>query len=417
MRLRSCTPLLALSLLVACGQKAPGPGVEAAPAKKRELPKVRTEAVEQREMVDTLTTTCAIESARQVEVAPKVGGRIVEVLVEEGMTVEAGQPLLRLDPREALAALEESRIALREAEEALPGLGLTVREREEAQRRAALGQEQAEREFTRHESAGLISQNELEKLRLARDQAVRDLASAELAVESARQAERAGGTAVDKARLVVERRELELSFYDVVAPFAGVVATRTARVGQNAAAGAGLLTLTDPDHLRAVLYRPQRELALFQGRQDELEIRVVPDALPDHTYGGRLEIVSPTIDATSGSVRLTVRLEQPALSSDQPRLLPGMLVRLSIVVDRHPEALVVRKRAIQREGERRFVYVIEEGRAQRVDVTEGYADDLSVEVLPVEGTLAAGQSVVTVGNRDLENGAQVVVEGTRPEGR
>lgn len=387
--------------------EAGGPGPEASAPQKREVPRVRVQAAEVKEMREILTTTCAIESARQVEVAPKVGGRVVEVVVEEGMTVEEGAVLVRLDPREAAAAVEEARVALREAEEAQPGLQLTVREREEAVARAELGQDQAQREFARHENAGLISQNELEKLRLARDQALRDLESARLAVQSAEQARATGGTAVEKARLVLERRELELSYTEVVAPFRGVVAARAVRVGQNAAAGTGLITLTDPEDLRAVIYRPQRELGLFQGRGQELAIEAVPDAFPGHSFPGSLEIVSPTIDAASGSVRLTIGLEQPAAGGDAPRLLPGMLVRLNMVVDRHPEALVVRKRALQREGDRRFLFVVEGERARRVEVREGFADDLSVEVFPLTGTLAPGDAVVTVGNRDLEDGAEV----------
>ena len=156
-----------------------------------------------------------------------------------------------------------------------------------------------------------------------------------------------------------------------------------------------------------MIYRPQRELGLFQGRGEELAIEAVPDAFPGRSFAGTLEIVSPTIDAASGSVRLTIGLEQPSAESDAPRLLPGMLVRLNMVVDRHPEALVVRKRALQREGDRRFLFVIESERARRVEVREGFADDLSVEVFPLAGTLAPGDAVVTVGNRDLEDGAEV----------
>ena len=42
-----------------------------------------------------------------------------------------------------------------------------------------------------------------------------------------------------------------------------------------------------------------------------------------------------------------------------------------------------------------------------MEVREGFADDLSVEVFPLAGTLAPGDAVVTVGNRDLEDGAEV----------
>ena len=138
--------------------EAGGSGPEGSAPQKREVPRVRVQAAEVKEMREILTTTCAIESARQVEVAPKEGGRGVEVLVPEGMTVEEGAVLVRLDPREAAAAVEEARVALREAEEAQPGLQLTVREREEAVARAELGQDQAQREFQRKQAMFRILQ-------------------------------------------------------------------------------------------------------------------------------------------------------------------------------------------------------------------------------------------------------------------
>ena len=378
---------------------------------RRELPRVRTEPVEQREMRRVLVTANAIESTREVDVTPKLGGLVTEVLVEEGMSVKAGQALVILDDRDANAAVEEAQVTLREAMETLPSLSLTVSERAEAVQRALLTHSQAEGEVQRHEQTGLISKNELSKLRLARDHAKRDLVSAQLAQQSAEHSRDTGGTAVEKARLNLERRELELSYTRITAPFAGVIAARTVRVGRNVGAAESLMTLTDPNHLRAVIYRPQRELSLFQGRADELEIAVLPDALPGESYVGHLTIVSPTIDATSGSIRLSIDLEQPTTRDPRPRLLPGMLVRLHLVVDRHPQALVVRKRALRREGERRFLFVVREGIAQRVEVEEGFEEDLFVEVVPLgDSILAAGEAVITVGNREIEPGTEVNIE-------
>ena len=83
-------------LLSACSQK-PGDqaaNVEASAPKKRELARVRTQPVEQREMRRVLVTATAIESALEVDVTPKIGGLVTEVLVEEGMAVSAGQVLV-----------------------------------------------------------------------------------------------------------------------------------------------------------------------------------------------------------------------------------------------------------------------------------------------------------------------------------
>jgi multidrug efflux pump subunit AcrA (membrane-fusion protein) len=106
-----------------------------------------------------------------------------------------------------------------------------------------------------------------------------------------------------------------------------------------------------------------------------------------------------------------VRLEPKRPEDARTPLLPGMLVRLSIVSERHPNALVVEKRALRREGELNLLFVAEEGKVRRLEVLEGFAEDLLVEVIPKDGApLKAGDAVVVVGNRDLEDGAPIELE-------
>ncbi|MCA9001333.1 MAG: hypothetical protein KDB61_05385, partial [Planctomycetes bacterium] len=105
---------------------------------------------------------------------------------------------------------------------------------------------------------------------------------------------------------------------------------------------------------------------------------------------------------------VTIALEQPAADDARPPLLPGMMVRLFIITERHPEALVVQKRALRREGDRRHIFVVREGVAQRVNVEEGLLGELDVEIFPPDGSdLVVGDQVVVVGGRDLEDGARV----------
>jgi multidrug efflux pump subunit AcrA (membrane-fusion protein) len=93
-----------------------------------------------------------------------------------------------------------------------------------------------------------------------------------------------------------------------------------------------------------------------------------------------------------------------------------MLVRLAIITDRHPSALVVPKRALRREGDSSFVFIVEDGSAERHEVREGFSTDEDVEILPVrEDVLDAGMAVVVAGNRDLEDGADVLAEDLGPE--
>ena len=433
-------PALALLLVAACSQ---GPQAEeettTLQAKKREPAKVIVAEVQQRETVRRLETTTRVESEHQVEVFPRASGQLMELFVEEGDAVERDQVLARLDDREARIALADARTTLEEAKANLPKLGLAVREAEARVRASQNAADQAERDHLRNVAIaegeggqpGLISRRELDVSQGALDQAIGELETLKLGALRAAVEEQAGHAAVDRAEFAVDRAELDLSYTELTAPFDGVVAERMVNLGGTLTAAAPAFVISDRQNLRAVFFRPQRELGLFRramlqapeddaptragtdgdGGQALLAIHATAEALPGVVFDGQLERIAPTIDPASGNFRVTARLEvgEPPMT-----LLPGMLVRLGIVTERHPDALVVPKRAIRREGDRNLIFVIKQNVAHEVVVEEGFPDGDDVEVIALEGELAAGDQVVVVGNRDLEQGAEVTLPAKEP---
>lgn len=391
--------------------------------KKREPTRVRVATVEQREMVRMLSTTTVVESEKEVRIFPRTSGVVLAIKVEEGEAVTEGAVLAELDARDKEAQLEEAHVAVREAEDAIKKSAIMEREAQAKVESARLAQDQALRDFERNEKANLISQSALDGLRLARDTRQSEHGSALLALERSQAESKSAVTALEKARLALKTRELEHSYTRITAPFAGVIAQRSIKVGDSVGPAAAAFVLTDALNLRAILYRPQRELSMFtdalhkksDANAAPLEIRASAEALPGVMFHGQLVRVSPSIDPASGSFRVTVQLDH---GENDARLLPGMLVRVEIVTDRHPLALVVPKRALRREGELNLVFVASglidsNGIARRVEVDEGYSDDDSVEVIVRRGKLAAGERVIVVGNRELEDGGEIELEATR----
>ncbi len=415
--------LLVLPILVlsACrkGEEAEASEPLTHQLQRREATRTRTAEIQPREMVRRLSTTTTIDSKTQIELFPRVAGVIEEVSVEEGETVEQGQVLATLDQREASARLEDARLAVKEAADQVARLELSAEEALERARSAELSFQQAKSEFERNEKAKLISEVDLEKLGLTRDTSERTWKATLLTHRGAVQDLEQQNRGIERAELTASRELLTFSYTEIVAPFDGVVATRMVRVGDTVSSGAAAFTLTDPQALRCVVPRPQRELTFFQASRAEgaeIEIRVVPEAFPEYEYEGRIEIISPTIDTESGSFRLTIGLDQPALDSGRPQLLPGMMVRLTIVTERQPNALVVPKRALRREGDRHYLYLVQENKAARVEVIEGLSDDEFVAVeARGESPLEEGMEVVVVGNRDLEDGEELETERWTPK--
>jgi membrane fusion protein (multidrug efflux system) len=371
-----------------------------------------------------LSTTSVVESERQVTILPRTSGVVTELRVEEGDAVEAGEVLAVLDQRDARAALEETRLALTEAEDNVARAALARREADAAAEGLRLAHEQAQRRHERNARAGLISDQELEQLAFDRDSALRQFETSKLSAERAALDERAAATAASRAQLACDRAEVTLSHTEISAPFTGVIARRDLRVGDNAGPATTAFVLTDLERLRAVFPRPQRELAVFAALGSaadgsgaaggDARILARAEAIPGLEFPGVIERISPSIDSASGSFRVTARLLP---HPDGTSLLPGMLLRLEIVLERRPDALVIPKRSLRREGDVTVVFSVRDGVARRVEVTPGFSEGDWVEVIPSEsGALEVGQVVVEVGNRDLEDGAEVEATGASPPG-
>ncbi|HUR27047.1 MAG TPA: efflux RND transporter periplasmic adaptor subunit [Planctomycetota bacterium] len=426
--------------VVACNRTAAGPEAaaqEAATLKKRDPARVRVEPVVAREMLRVLETTTRVESEHQVEIVSRSSGIVVEVLVEEGDLVTEGQILARMDDRELVIAAADAEVALEDARAAEPRLDLSTKEAEAKLSTAQRGYDQVLRDYERNVAISapglnrpaLLSPKDLDASRLARDNALAESKNAELALERAKLDQANAKTAVRRAELTLERARLNLANTRLTAPFAGILAARNIKTGDTITTATSAFTLTDPANLRAIFYRPQRELALFtlrgQGsdapsaspsknapgeRAAEIEIRATAEALPGKLFRGALERIAPTIDPQSGNFRITARLNGNAEGETAVTLLPGMLVRLEIVTERHANSLVIPKRALRREGDLNMVFVVRDGHARRIAVTEGLADGESLEVTPQSGArLDAGELVVVVGNRDLEDSSEVAV--------
>lgn len=432
--IRIHTPLLFLGSLVVslvavqglggCGSGGPGsPQAAEGGLQKRELPSVRVEPVIVREMARVLETTSKLESEREIQVMPRISGVVLELGAEEGDVVAEGAVLATLEQVEQALNLKDAEVALHETSNALDKLRLALRETDARAQRTQLAFDQAVRDYERNlklfegeRVASGLSQSALEASRLARDNADADRTEAELARERARLELAAGETAVERAGITLERARVTFGYTHITAPFDGVVAQRGIRVGDALSPTTTAFVLSDVSLLRCVFSRPQEELGLFADAgaangEGRLSLRATADAFPGRTFEGWVERISPTIDAQSGQFRVTGRLEC-VQDGGRVRLLPGMLVRLRIVTERHPEALVVPKRALDREGERRYLLAVAEGVVRRIEVREGFAEGESIEILPVEaGSLQVGDAVIVVGGRDLADGDEVRVDG------
>ena len=340
--------LTAATLLAGCGSRA-GNGED---KKDDAPPAVTVEAVaaEPRAMAASYSGTAPLEARAEAQVVAKTSGVALEVLVDEGDVVRAGQVLVRIDPDRARLNLAQ--------------IDAQVRKLEANYRRAS--------ELVKQQ---MVSVGDHDQLRY-------DL---------------------ENARAAWRLAQLELSYTNVTAPISGVVASRSIKAGNFVQINTPIIRIVDNSRLEATLNVPERDLTTLRAG---LPVRMQVDALPGRTFEGVVDRIAPVVDAGSGTFRVVC-----AFDPDDGALQPGMFARIGIDYDSRAAALAIPRAAlIEDEGEP-AVFVVRDGKAVRAPVTTGYVDGAFIEVR--EG-LEPGERVVTAGKVALRDGAAVQVIGDEP---
>jgi len=225
-------------------------------------------------------------------------------------------------------------------------------------------------------------------------------------------AERGSGTqrAKDEAlaallndRAAVALAESRLAKTVISAPFEGVLGLRKVSVGDYVVIGEEMVTLQAIDKLKADFRIPELFLAEVKVGQ---ELRITADALPDQTFEGEVYAIDPQVDVSGRALVIRARLDNP-----EDRLRPGLFVRIDVVLERRPNALLVPESAIVPTKQGATVFRVKDGVAEIVPVETGLRRRGEVEIL---SGLAAGDMVVTGGQLKLRPGVPVQVIGQAP---
>ncbi|NVB40566.1 efflux RND transporter periplasmic adaptor subunit [Pseudenhygromyxa sp. WMMC2535] len=325
-----------------------GEGAEAAGEAEEQPTPVLLTAVERGTIEGKIRAASTIEAEMQVTVHAESTGRLTSLSFEEGDEVKKGQTLARIR-REAQA------LGFERAESSLAD---------------------AQREFERVErlfKQGIASQSEYDEAE----------------------------SSLELARLDKRDRSHELSNTVIKAPFDGVVTQRFVDEGGFVSSGAQVLEVTDFDTLVARVYVPEKELdRLEEGQSAE----VVGKAAKDRQGVGTVKRIAPIVDATTGTVKVTIGLP-PELTGGAKGFLPGMYAEVTLTTEVHADVLVVPKPALVHEEEQTFVFIADGERAKKVLLETGLSNEDFVEV---GSGLSEGARVIVAGQAGLKDGALIM---------
>lgn len=325
--------------------------------------------------------TGTLDSKSEFVVAPKVTGRIEEISVDLGDTVERGEVVVRLDNAEYTQSLK-----LYQADLAVTRANLA-----EAKSQLEIAKRELER-ITTLQQRGVSS--------AAENDAARATYSARTAhVEVAR-------AQILRAQAELETARIRLGYSEVRANWRGgrnlrAVAERYVDEGETVTANQPLLRIVDLDQLNGVLSVTERDYGQLQvGQIVILDV----DAFPDEKFNGHISRVSPVFDEATRQARVEVTVE-----NKDHRLKPGMFIRANVELEASVSAVTVPEQALVTRYSESGVFVLSD-------------DGITVQWKPVQaGILQNGRVqlidgsidglVVVLGQQLLDDGSAVNVVG------
>ncbi len=331
-----------------------------------------------------LAYTADIIPNQVVNLFSRVDGYIGKIYVDKGDLVKASQLLVEIDHTDYQHAVNQAKANLAAAR-------ARVAQQDASLRNATL---------TLHRMRALI-----------KDQFVsqQDLDNAQVSYDAAAAALDSLGAQVQQMAVAQAQAETNLAYSYIRAPFAGYVAERNLDLGayvSGATAGTstisrGILTLHEIQTVRILIEVVEKDVPLIQVGQ-KADVRA--EAYPERIFEGT---VTRIVQALNRATRtMTVEVDLP---NKDHVLKGGMFARVEVLVGSHRNAIQIPIDAVSRLEDAQYVYIVREGKAQRMPVEIGVREDNRVEI--TKG-LDGSEQVIVSGKDLVHDGTAVQTQST-----
>lgn len=336
---------------------------------------VQTGQITSGKVSERVALTGALKAKEQVDVTPRIAGRITEIKVDVGQAVGRGTLVAVLEDDEIRQQIERSKASIAVADASI------------AQREAELSNAKVELDRRKQlVESGVLSRQELDALEMRYRVA---LSQVELARAQRRQSE-------------AEQRELNIrqSQTRIFSPITGVVAQRHLDIGAMGGANTPIVTIVSVSPMVIEANAAEQDISrIKKGAQ----VNITIDSLPGEKFTGRVMRISPLLDAQTRNGK--VEIEIP----NKGGLLKGeMFARVELNLGSERDTLLLPRDALVYRGEKPGVFIIEAEKAKFQEVETGLTQEDKVELL---GGLKLGDKVITQGVNLIKEGDRVSERG------
>ena len=333
-----------------------------------------------------LSYTADISPNQVVNLFSRVDGYVAKLHVDKGDFVKAGQLLMEIDHTDYLHAVNQAKA------------NLAAGHAKVAQQKAAL--RNARLTLDRMQALikdQFVSQQDLDNAQVNFDAAVAALESLDAQVK--------------QMEVALAQADTNLTYSYIRAPFAGYIAARNLDTGAYVTGAASststmsrsMLSLHDIDRVRVLIEVVEKDIPTIQiGQKAGLRA----EAYPDRVFEGQ---VTRIVQALNRETRtMTVEIDLP---NKDRRLKGGMFARVEVMVGTHRQAVQIPIDAVSRLEDTQYVFVVRDGKAQRVNIEIGVRNDNHVEI--TKG-LTGDETVIVSGKDLVHDGTPVQAQPLEP---
>jgi RND family efflux transporter MFP subunit len=352
------------------------------------------------DLVMTLKSPGEAYTEKRVAMKAEVGGDVKNLYASEGRHVREGDLLVELDDREYrlnLERLEAQR--LRYLSELFLERQFSVTEEPPAPSvvdKLAKAQSAYDRVAEGYKS-GVASQADLEKAQAALELALIEAGRKKDEVQAATKGLTQAEVDVKIARLALEKTRIR-------APFAGIITDIKLSPKERLEAGRELFTLVDISRIKVKAKVLESEVGkVVAGREVDLRF----SAFTGRTFRGRIEAVSPVINAEDKTCGVYVAMDNPS-----EEIKPGMHAEVEFPTEIFTGRLLVPQQAILVRGGRKLVFAVEGDIAKWRYIEVGLENERFAEVLPGKEPgwgVQAGDTVIVEGHITLAHDTRVSI--------
>lgn len=396
--------------LLASSVSLAGCSTDSASGQEQSLPAVQVFKVAEASAAGVMANG-KITAAQEIQVVSKLSGKVSSVAVEEGTRVKKGQVLVQLEADDYIQQVNQAQAGIAGAQARLNDLKAGARSQQLDQLRSTMdqakaGYDTALKAYNRIKSlydAGAVSQSDLEKVQLDLEKGRTSYEAAKAALDLAAAGATSNSIAasaseVSRLKSSLDMAQTTLSNTVIKSPIDGVVSRRSIDPGEMATPATPLLTIVNMDTVKVEASVSQDQInQVKQGSKVNLQI----DGLPNKTFTGTVEFISPVSDANSSTFPVKVAVKNP-----EGQLRAGMIAQVYFS-DKPVSRMELPASALIKKENKTFVYKVEGGTLHQMEVT---TESKNSDWVYVQSGVQAKDQVVLNPSDKLSDGSRVQVE-------